>query len=554
MRSRLGPVTPLTLLVALLAPGAVRAAYTPVPGKLLIVRSGKLVKFVSRPVLPIATPTPGGSADPTTVDAAFSVVDDSDHTRTFFADLPKAQWKGLGNPAGSTGYKYKGAGTPADPCRVVLAKEKVLKAVCRDNQLLEPPLGDAVAKLRLGTESFGARFASAIKNQPGLYKAKDAPECSPSPACCGGFGFHAFTTATASGDCGDTQHFTGDPLQFVPHPNLACSGLYFGGGGQSTELPLGFPAQEQTVTAITSCTGQSATLGPATSTDTTSVRNCSAPGCLFGPPIPFPNVTSPPVSVCVVFAVSGAVSGTLDCDSGAQTLDLPLDAQVFLTGDTETDPGGTIPGVQPCPLCSGGTCIGGPNDGLACVPASADGTTSHDCPPSPTVDIGTVPLAFALSSGTITWTATPATNDTEVEPNQSRVFAGFCRDADDTGCFRGDPHVLCPPAPPGAQKCWENGMAVGPACAGDYETCGQRTNGAFGPNGGGVKTITVLGQPQDGLLCGSTTGALASLFAIAPTFGPTVDAAADFPGPAAVAIPVVGRLCPSGDGCPLAGP
>ena len=32
-----------------------------------------------------------------------------------------------------------------------------------------------------------------------------------------------------------------------------------------------------------------------------------------------------------------------------------------------TDPASTIPGIQPCPLCSAGTCIGGPNNGIACV-------------------------------------------------------------------------------------------------------------------------------------------------------------------------------------------
>jgi hypothetical protein len=113
-----------------------------------------------------------------------------------------------------------------------------------------------------------------------------------------------------------------------------------------------------------------------------------------------------------------------------------------------------------------------------------------------------------------------------------------------TGCFKGDPYPLCPPSTPGAQKCWENGVAVGPACGEPYETCEQRDNGAFGPGGGAVQTITAFGQPQDTLLCGGpSTGVLASIFSIAATFNATVDASADFPGPAAVTIPVVGALC-----------
>ena len=437
----------------------------------------------------------------------------------------------------------------------MIVKGTVIKAVCKDDQLLDPPfVGLPVVKLRLGTESYSVRFAGTIlKNQFGLFKASGAPQCTPPGSCCGGFGFHAFTTANAAGDCGDVIDFSGNPGS--PNPDLLCSGLYFGGGVNSVPLPLTFPGQEQTVTALTSCTGQSATLGATTSTDTTSNRNCSAIGCLFGPPVPLPNALTTPISVCVLFSVSGAVSGTLDCDTGAQSLSLPLDSRVFLTGDGVTDPSGTIPGIQPCPICSGGTCIGGPNNAMSCAPATGDGSTTHDCPPAPFYDIGTVPLAFALSSGTVSWTATVATNDTGATASfQTRVFSGFCRDADFTGCFKGDPNGMCPVSSPGAQRCWENGMAVGPACSGTFESCEQRDNGAFGPGGGAAKTITAFGEPQDGILCGASTGVLASVFGIPPTFEPSVDAAANVPGPAAVTLPVVGALCGTASTCPLSGP
>jgi len=69
---------------------AAHAANTQLPGKLLIIKSGKLTKFISKPnPTPFPTPSPGGSGDPTTVDASFSVVDEADNTRTFFADLPR---------------------------------------------------------------------------------------------------------------------------------------------------------------------------------------------------------------------------------------------------------------------------------------------------------------------------------------------------------------------------------------------------------------------------------------------------------------------------------
>jgi hypothetical protein len=183
--------------------GAAFGTNTQIPGKVLVIRSGKLTRFVSKPVVPpFPTPAPGGSADPTTVDSSFSVVDGADNARAFFADLPKAQWLGLGNPAGVKGYKYLGTGTPSDPCKRVIVKGTVIKAVCKDDQLLDPPLlGSPAAKLRLGSDSYGASFPSFIKNQAGLYKASSAPECVPPGTCCGGFGFHAFTTGNAAGDC-----------------------------------------------------------------------------------------------------------------------------------------------------------------------------------------------------------------------------------------------------------------------------------------------------------------------------------------------------------------
>jgi hypothetical protein len=70
---------------------------------------------------------------------------------------------------------------------------------------------------------------------------------------------------------------------------------------------------------------------------------------------------------------------------------------------------------------------------------------------------------------------------------QNRVFSGFCRDADGTGAFSGT-------TPATAQLCWENGMAVGAACGGVFESCEQRNNGAFGPAGGANRTIVAIGN------------------------------------------------------------
>jgi hypothetical protein len=167
---------------------------------------------------------------------------------------------------------------------------------------------------------------------------------------------------------------------------------------------------------------------------------------------------------------------------------------------------------------------------MACTPGGADlgaaYPTSHDCPPASSTLIGNVPFPFALTSGITSWTATPATNDTEVEPNQARVFCGYCRDADITGLFQSP-----------AKLCWTNGMAAGSACTQPNETCEQRTMGAFGPNGGAVRTITTVGAAAGSLVDHAPhAGTLTSVFCVQPLYDPLADAALDLPGPAAVSL------------------
>ena len=361
--------------------------------------------------------------------------------------------------------------------------------------------------------------------------------------CCNGAGFVSFSTIDAPGDCGDIIDSGGMVTQF------ACAGLFTGGGGNSVPLPLTVPDLGQAVSAITACVGQTATLGGTTSAETGSNRNCTSTGCLFGAPLAVPNPGTPATSVCVLNRASADLDGTAVCDTGVTNVNLPLSSVLYLTGDAATDPGGTITGVQPCPLCSGGTCIGGPNNGMACVPGTTDlggdpaYPTSHDCPPAENFNIGTLPVAFALTTGTVTWTGTSATNDTgSTVSTQNRVFSGFCRDVDGTGAFAGS-------TPATAQPCWENGMAVGAACSGEFESCEQRNNGAFGPNGGANRTIIAIGNASS-ILGGPAAGTLVSVFSVRPTFNATVDAAGDLPGPGAVALPGTAQLCTTANPCP----
>ena len=431
--------------------------------------------------------------------------------------------------------------------------------VCGDRAIIAVPLKKGGTKKGKLTVKVKATSASKPKKDPDKFTLFCLPrvgECPPpgsttttsttlppGQACCALPGspetaasFLGFATTAGSGNCGS---YASNAATFP----MQCGGLYFGGGGNAVPLPVSVPDQGNAISKITACAHNTATVGAATSTETGSNRTCTDAGCLFGAPLAVPNPGSTPTSTCVVNAIGAGVAGTVDCATGTSSLSAPLNSIIFLTGDVNTDPGSTIAGIQPCPLCSAGTCIGGPNNGMACVPGTTALNnaypTSHDCPPDPMQNIGTLPVSFALSTGTVSWRGTTATNDTgSTTSTQNRVFSGFCRDAVGTGAFQQP-----------AQKCWENGMAVGAPCAEPAESCEQRENGAFGPAGGANSTITVIGTAGGNLSSGPQAGTLASVFGIPPTFDATVDSAGSLPGPGGVALPGTARLCADAMAC-----
>jgi len=547
------------------------------PGRILLIKNGTIAKFVAK--APVAFDLPDANNAPTAEGASLSIFDTAGPAGDTYS-LPSGGWKGLGNPAGSKGYKYKGAGTVGDPCRRVLVKAKVVKAVCKGGgvQMATPFTGDAGIVLAVGTDTknycllFGG---TTVKNDPTQLKRKNAPApgACPSPGgggststststsstvfgatttsttiiiggpCCGqNANFVGFTNGVGSGACGSIVN--ADGTQF---DTLDCGGLYFGGGQNSVPLPAITPDFSTSVTKVLSCTGQTATLGASTSTETGDDLRCSDIGCFFGGPLPIPNPASPPTSTCVINSVAAPASGTLDCASGAAQIDLPLNSEIYLAGDSLP----LTPGIQPCPLCTGGapnvpnsgTCEGGIANGMVCTPANSaqNGSypTSHDCPPLLNLSIGTIPIGFALDSGTVSWTATPAPNP--VSTGQVRVFCGYCRNSSSLGFQQP------------FQQCWENGMPVGPNCTfgGTDATCQQRDQGAFGPAGNSVRTINAVGTPAGSIVDGLPHAQnLVSVFCIPPTFNATIDASADLPGPGAVAFEGVIETCATATTCP----
>ncbi len=591
-------LTPALAMALLVAPAF--ASDEPdelMPGRVGIVNTGVLAKFVAKPPSGSLFDLPDlgfGGNEPTAEGGSLNLFDTGASNSNTYG-LPAGGWRPLGNPPGSRGFKYRGAGTAGDPCKVVLVKAKVVKAVCRGAGItLAPQLtGDLGVVLSIGTDTkrYCAQFGGTVRrNEPGRFQATRAlapgtcpggattttvpagttSSTAPTPTttsstvpgattsstvpgattsstssttsttsttvaglCCNGAEFLTFTTEDAPGDCGDILSADGSLFK-----NVACSGLYFGGGQNSVPLPASIPDLGVSTVHLDSCTGQTATLGSTNAAATGSALTCSDIGCFFGAPLSVPNANSTPTSTCVLNRVSGPASGTLNCSSGDATINLPLASEVFLTGDTDNG----LAGIQPCPRCPSGTCLGGANNGMTCTPGTSplnpSYPTSHDCPPDPMLSLGNLPIGFSLSTGVVSWTGTVATNDDGSVAGQARVFAGFCRDGDLSGAFANP-----------AQKCWENGVAVGPACTQPFETCAQRDQGAFGPNGSGVKTITAFGSPLAGILGGAVPATLVSIFGVPPTFDATVDAAGNLPGPGAATIPGFGELCETLNPC-----
>ena len=400
-----------------------------------------------------------------------------------------------------------------------------------------------------------------------------------------------FTTAVGSGNCGNLVTSTGGLLE-----NLACGGLYIGGGSSGVPLPFRVPDMGSSLIAV-ACVGggPSLTLSNLTSAQTGSNRNCTSVGCLFGPPLPAPNPATTALSVCFINTVTSDASGSADCSTGASALSLPVNHEIFLDGDLFPN----APGIQSCPVCnqtctggsntagpcnsnadcpSGGTCggsvvcHGGPNNGMPCTPAdsalSPSYPTTHDCPPPANLDLVGLGLAFALTTGTTTATGQTLNGPVTAQP---RVFCGFCRDIDAAGttCFEGDPDnppvIGCPKNSACTANlmpfncCTGNGtgtcdsfFGMPKSCTassqctdgnGTWPNCQQHNAGAFGFNT--AKTISETGTPAGDLTDGlGHASVLVSDFCIGPTFNHFFDQTDDMPGPGAVSLPGTVQLFP----------
>jgi hypothetical protein len=140
----------------------------------------KLVMIAKDPA--IIAPLPGSAADPRTVPATLAVQRTTGSPEGMTLSVSTGTWTGLGNPAGSKGYKFSGSGT----CyKAILKPGKVLKVLCKGTGITytldELSQGSIAAKLSIGSgpvpaQSYCLEFAppAVIADETGLFKAKGA--------------------------------------------------------------------------------------------------------------------------------------------------------------------------------------------------------------------------------------------------------------------------------------------------------------------------------------------------------------------------------------------
>src|SRR5262245_37168030 len=200
---------------ALSAPA--HAADQLIPGKLFIAKAGgKLVKVLSKGTftLPVADPSAVGGTLHVFDEGAGSPGGDDTYT------LSPGNFSGLGSPPGAKGWKYKGAGSAVDPCKVLLIKENLVKAVCKDKGaggvLQTPPytgLAGVVLDINSGADRYCAEFGGTeVKNDDKLVKRKDAGAPGSCPALGCPLAAGQYTTTQVSG--GQLKVYTFMPFPF----------------------------------------------------------------------------------------------------------------------------------------------------------------------------------------------------------------------------------------------------------------------------------------------------------------------------------------------------
>ncbi len=157
-----------------------------IPGRVSVIRPGKLAKFVSKSAVEVSLPAPGSTEDPTIGGASLRFLDVFMNAEVAF-DLHQSGWRGLGQPPGSKGYLYRGRNDiedsdPKGTCRVVVLKGRSIKAVCRGElvALVTPLLGSEGVTIGIPAGTASRRYCADfggedLRNDATVLKRKNAP-------------------------------------------------------------------------------------------------------------------------------------------------------------------------------------------------------------------------------------------------------------------------------------------------------------------------------------------------------------------------------------------
>ena len=184
------PLTALILLASVCPGMASDPDETTLLGRSAVVKTGRIAKFVAKPVAPQFDLPDVPANDPTVEGATIKFYERHNPGNANTFALPAAQWSKRGDPFNPTAFRYRGTGLLDDPCRKVMVKARTVRATCKGAQItLNPPFasGTFAVTLTIGTGT-PKRYCPVYgpkRNEAGLFTSaptvSDAP-CSPSGA------------------------------------------------------------------------------------------------------------------------------------------------------------------------------------------------------------------------------------------------------------------------------------------------------------------------------------------------------------------------------------
>jgi len=232
-------------------------------------------------------------------------------------------------------------------------------------------------------------------------------------------------------------------------------------------------------------------------TDCTNAGAAGPCGVFLGPPLP---ISAGGVTACFTSEIPGPVSGTVNPDTGALSMSVPLVHRIHV--------GGLL--SEPCARCVGGFCSAGPRMGQACTTNAVHpvfGNLSFDCPPDPMTQIGTlIPENLPLSTATQTKTlGATSPNCTAFGATGSKCMCDTCNHAAATPCST---HTDCTAVGAticGGLRCLLSSNNVGSPCAtagvGTDPVCGLGPAGSCSGPPVGFDPNSCVSGPHPGSGC-----------------------------------------------------